>query len=162
MGRRLAVCAIALYAGLLVIVTTSRAALVVFTSASHEHERKIGYGQIRFDGAGPERWAQRWRVQHRQVLALRRALAQRLDRVIWLVDAFQCIHSYEGAWSSNTGNGYWGGLQFGSREWQRFGGQFATRADLASPSQQIAAGISYYAVSGFAPWPNTARMCGLR
>src|SRR5439155_1969022 len=29
----------------------------------------------------------------------------------FLRDAFLCIHRYEGGWSSNTGNGYYGGLQ---------------------------------------------------
>lgn len=79
----------------------------------------------------------------------------------WLVSAFMCIHHYEGAWNSNTGNGYYGGLQFGWSEWQRFGGRYASRADLATPAQQIAAGIAYYNVSGFSPWPNTAAACGL-
>ena len=79
----------------------------------------------------------------------------------WLVSAFLCIHSHEGAWNANTGNGYYGGLQFGWSEWQTYGGRYASRADLASPGQQIAAAISYYHDAGFAPWPNTARMCGL-
>jgi hypothetical protein len=40
------------------------------------HTRVVGHGQIRFDGAGPERWAQRWRAQHRLVTALRHRLRQ--------------------------------------------------------------------------------------
>jgi hypothetical protein len=124
------------------------------------HTRTIVHGrQVKFDGAGPEKWAQRWRAQHRLVVRLRAALASRLDRLIWLVDAFQCIHSHEGSWTANTGNGFYGGLQFGASESYRFVGM---RADLASPSQQIAGAISYYMLAGFAPWPNTARMCGLR
>jgi hypothetical protein len=31
----------------------------------------------------------------------------------WLWGAFMCIHRYEGAWDAATGNGYYGGLQFG-------------------------------------------------
>lgn len=87
--------------------------------------------------------------------------AQRPASPSWLVAAFECIHSHEGAWNANTGNSYYGGLQFGWSEWQRFGGRYAARADLATPAQQIAAGIAYYEVSGFSPWPNTARACGL-
>lgn len=79
----------------------------------------------------------------------------------WLVGAFLCIHSYEGPWDANTGNGYEGGLQFGHSEWQTYGGRYAAHAYDASPAQQIAAGIAYHAVSGFSPWPNTARACGL-
>src|SRR5207253_1835634 len=37
---------------------------------------------------------------------------------------WRCIHSYEAAWN-DTGNPYWGGLQFGSGEWRRYGGRFA-------------------------------------
>lgn len=78
-----------------------------------------------------------------------------------LYAAFMCIHGYEGAWDANTGNGFYGGLQFGWNEWQTYGGKYASRADLASPADQIRAGIAYHAVSGFSPWPNTARYCGL-
>lgn len=132
-------------------------------NATHsEHaERVIGYGQVRFRGAGPELWAQRFRRERRAVNTLRARLAARLDRIVYLVQAFECIHTHEGAWNDNTGNGYYGGLQFGAHEWSLYGGGYAPRADLASPSQQIAAGITYQALSGFYPWPATARMCGL-
>jgi hypothetical protein len=79
----------------------------------------------------------------------------------WLTRAFLCIHRYEGAWNANTGNGYYGGLQFGWSEWRRYGGRYAPRADLAAPWQQIAAAVAYWRVAGFAPWPNTAHICGL-
>jgi hypothetical protein len=127
-----------------------------------EHRRVVGYGQTRFDGAGPERWAMRFRRERRAAAHLRMLLAGRLDRLVFLVQAFECVHGREGSWSAHTGNGYYGGLQFGAPEWRRFGGGFASRADLASPAQQIAAGIAYHAVAGFEPWPNTARACGLR
>ena len=43
-----------------------------------------------------------------------------------------------GNWHINTGNGYYGGLQFSQGTWDAYGGQqFAPRADLASESQQI-------------------------
>jgi len=126
------------------------------------HRRDIGRGQIRFDGHGPEWWAARYRRERAKTHRLVRLMAARLDRVVWIVNAFQCIHSYEGSWSANTGNGYYGGLQFGYGEWRRFGGQFAPRADMASPAEQIAAGIAYHSVAGFGPWPLTARRCGLR
>lgn len=128
------------------------------------HQRSLDSDgqQVRFDGAGPERWAYRYRLVRRANVRLRALLADRLDRIVYLVDSFRCIHGGEGSWSANTGNGYYGGLQFGAREWARFGGAFAPRADLATPSQQLAAGIAYYMTgAGFRPWPNTARACGL-
>jgi len=44
-----------------------------------------------------------------------------------------------GNWSINTGNGYYGGLQFTQQTWAGAGGlAYAPRADLATPQQQIA------------------------
>ncbi|MFC4493399.1 transglycosylase family protein [Streptomyces ovatisporus] len=44
-----------------------------------------------------------------------------------------------GDWQANTGNGYYGGLQFSASSWQAAGGtQYAPRADQASKEQQIA------------------------
>ena len=43
-----------------------------------------------------------------------------------------------GNWSINTGNGYYGGLQFSPTTWTSFGGgKYAPRADLATREQQI-------------------------
>jgi hypothetical protein len=156
MTRRTATLIACVYAAVLTFATVLTASAKGVTPS-----RIIGHGQIKFNGAGPELWAARWRRQRRLTIALRRELAARVDRVVWLVSAFQCVHSYEGAWTANTGNGYRGGLQFGAAEWKRYGGQFAPRADLATPAEQITAGIAYHAVAGFHPWPLTARRCGL-
>lgn len=44
-----------------------------------------------------------------------------------------------GNWSINTGNGYYGGLQFSQSTWKGAGGlAYAPRADLATREQQIA------------------------
>jgi hypothetical protein len=44
-----------------------------------------------------------------------------------------------GNWAANTGNGYYGGLQFTKETWlSAGGGQYAPRADLATREQQIA------------------------
>lgn len=43
-----------------------------------------------------------------------------------------------GNWKINTGNGYYGGLQFTNSTWAAYGGTaFASRADLATKEQQI-------------------------
>jgi resuscitation-promoting factor RpfB len=58
-----------------------------------------------------------------------------------------------GNWAINTGNGYYGGLQFDSQTWMgNGGGAFAPRADLASRTQQIAIANKVYAARGLAPW----------
>lgn len=58
-----------------------------------------------------------------------------------------------GNWSINTGNGYYGGLQFAQASWLAMGGDdFAPRADLASRAQQITVANRYYAIAGLSPW----------
>jgi len=56
-------------------------------------------------------------------------------------------------WSINTGNGYYGGLQFDSGTWlSNGGGQYAPRADLATREQQIAIAENTAASRGTSPW----------
>lgn len=56
-------------------------------------------------------------------------------------------------WSTNTGNGYYGGLQFDIGTWlSNGGGAYAPRADLASQAQQIAVAETVYASRGLQPW----------
>ena len=63
----------------------------------------------------------------------------------------QCESS--GNWSINTGNGYYGGLQFSQSTWDAFGGQsYAARADLASKDQQIAVAEKTLAGQGWGAW----------
>jgi resuscitation-promoting factor RpfB len=58
-----------------------------------------------------------------------------------------------GNWHINTGNGYYGGLQFAQSTWLANGGaDFAARADLVSREQQITVANRLYAKSGLAPW----------
>jgi nucleoid-associated protein YgaU len=59
-----------------------------------------------------------------------------------------------GNWSINTGNGFYGGLQFTASTWRAFGGAaYASRADLASRSEQIAVAQRVLAVQGWKAWP---------
>ena len=58
-----------------------------------------------------------------------------------------------GNWHINTGNGYYGGLQFATASWlANGGGDFASRADLASRAEQITVANRYYAKAGLGPW----------
>jgi len=66
-------------------------------------------------------------------------------------------------WAANTGNGYYGGLQFDRGTWLRHGGGgYAPRADLASRAQQIAVAVTTQAVQGWGAWPFCSRRLGLR
>jgi hypothetical protein len=67
-----------------------------------------------------------------------------------------------GDWAINTGNGYYGGLQFSSSTWLAYGGgDFADRADLASRDEQIAVAERVRADGGFGSWPSCASSLGL-
>ncbi|MFE9700506.1 transglycosylase family protein [Streptomyces sp. NPDC006270] len=58
-----------------------------------------------------------------------------------------------GNWSINTGNGYYGGLQFSQSSWAAAGGtQYASRADLASKDQQIATAEKLLDMQGPGAW----------
>ncbi|MEU4481283.1 transglycosylase family protein [Micromonospora sp. NPDC023966] len=62
-----------------------------------------------------------------------------------------------GNWHINTGNGYYGGLQFSRSTWNGYGGQkYASRADLASRSEQIAIAEKVLDGQGIGAWP----VCG--
>ncbi|MGW0468378.1 transglycosylase family protein [Streptomyces sp. NPDC003027] len=63
-----------------------------------------------------------------------------------------------GNWSINTGNGYYGGLQFSASTWAAYGGTaYASTADQASKSQQIAVAEKVLAGQGKGAWPS----CGV-
>src|SRR6476661_1430930 len=63
----------------------------------------------------------------------------------------QCESS--GNWAINTGNGYYGGLQFSQSTWNAYGGQqYASRADQATREQQIAVAEKTLAGQGWGAW----------
>ncbi|MGW0601373.1 transglycosylase family protein [Streptomyces sp. NPDC002776] len=60
-----------------------------------------------------------------------------------------------GNWSINTGNGYYGGLQFSASTWAAYGGtQYASTADQASKAQQIEIAEKVLAGQGKGAWPH--------
>lgn len=67
-----------------------------------------------------------------------------------------------GNWAINTGNGYYGGLQFSLGTWAGYGGTaYAARPDLASRLQQISVAERLRAARGYAPWPACGHKLGL-
>ncbi|MFR9674675.1 peptidoglycan DD-metalloendopeptidase family protein [Streptomyces sp. TR06-5] len=68
-----------------------------------------------------------------------------------------------GDWSINTGNGFFGGLQFTQSSWEAAGGTaYAPRADLATKDQQIAAAEKLLAQQGPGAWPVCGPQAGLQ
>jgi hypothetical protein len=68
-----------------------------------------------------------------------------------------------GRWHINTGNGYYGGLQFSSSTWRAFGGRkFASNAHRASRAEQIRIAEKVRRVQGWGAWPACTSKLGLR
>ena len=62
-----------------------------------------------------------------------------------------------GNWSINTGNGFYGGLQFTKGTWRAYGGtKYASTANKASRSEQIAIAEKVLRGQGIGAWP----VCG--
>ncbi|WP_329539465.1 transglycosylase family protein [Streptomyces sp. NBC_01358] len=65
-------------------------------------------------------------------------------------------------WDINTGNGYFGGLQFTRSTWAAYGGtEYAPRADLATRDQQIAIAEKVLEGQGPGAWPVCSGKAGL-
>ncbi|MFF0746220.1 transglycosylase family protein [Streptomyces sp. NPDC004111] len=80
------------------------------------------------------------------------------DRGVW--DRIASCES-GGNWHINTGNGYYGGLQFSAGTWRAYGGgKYARTADRASKSQQIAVATKVQRAQGWGAWPHCSRRAG--
>jgi cell wall-associated NlpC family hydrolase len=67
-----------------------------------------------------------------------------------------------GNWSINTGNGYYGGLQFSASTWRAYGGTaYASRADQATKAQQIRVAEKVLKGQGPGAWPTCSVRAGL-
>jgi hypothetical protein len=67
-----------------------------------------------------------------------------------------------GNWSINTGNGYYGGLQFSLATWQGYdGAEFAEYPHEATREEQIVVAERLRAARGYAPWPACRAKLGL-
>ena len=101
----------------------------------------------------------------RRKAAVRKRQAYRLPRL----RSWVCIYRHERhdsqGWATNTGNGYYGGLQMDLSFQRRYGFDMLRRkgtADRWLPIEQIwVAERAYRSGRGFSPWPRTARFCGL-
>jgi hypothetical protein len=68
-----------------------------------------------------------------------------------------------GNWRANTGNGYYGGLQFSRSAWNAFGGRaYAGTANYASRLEQIAIAEKVLRAQGWNAWPTCSVKAGVR
>ncbi|MFZ0831727.1 MAG: transglycosylase family protein [Mycobacterium sp.] len=68
-----------------------------------------------------------------------------------------------GNWAINTGNGFYGGVQFDQNTWERSGGlRYAERADLATREEQIAIATVTQQRQGWGAWPVCSGRIGAR
>ncbi|MFG2994417.1 transglycosylase family protein [Streptomyces sp. NPDC048257] len=77
---------------------------------------------------------------------------------------WDCVADCEsgGRWAVNTGNGFYGGLQFWQPTWEEYGGPaFAKRADLATRGQQIRVAQDVLGTQGWNAWPVCSKRYGL-
>ncbi|MGW0581075.1 transglycosylase family protein [Streptomyces sp. NPDC002920] len=66
-----------------------------------------------------------------------------------------------GNWHINTGNGYYGGLQFSASTWRAYGGSaYAATADGASREAQIAVATKVQKSQGWGAWPTCSARAG--
>jgi hypothetical protein len=141
-------------------------AVVAALASSTPTRRQLGYGQVKFNGAGPERWAQRWRREHRRLLAVRaelrrqrRALLEHVVRqprmaitLMFGPYAGQALAVADcetgGTYSTGARNGQHAGLfQMGAGERHLYG-------HGSTPLAQARAAYVYFVVTGrdWSPW----------
>jgi hypothetical protein len=66
-----------------------------------------------------------------------------------------------GNWSINTGNGYYGGLQFSRSTWKAYGGgKYASTANKASRAEQIRIAEKVLDGQGIGAWPVCGKKAG--
>jgi LysM repeat protein len=66
-----------------------------------------------------------------------------------------------GNWHINTGNGFYGGLQFSAGTWRAYGGTaYASTADKASKAAQIAVASKVQNAQGWGAWPTCSARAG--
>ena len=83
-----------------------------------------------------------------------------LNGATW--DALSACES-GGNWAINTGNGFYGGVQFNQSTWERHGGlRYAPRPDLATREEQIAIAEVTRARQGWGAWPVCSARAGVR
>lgn len=83
-------------------------------------------------------------------------------------DALAACES-SGRWHINTGNGYYGGLQFSDSTWDAYGGEqftayahHATRREQIIVAERVLNGWNGIGAQGWGAWPSCSRQIGVR
>jgi hypothetical protein len=101
--------------------------------------------------------------QYKRILVLNKRIrvyrgsATPLENVIvkWVLLA-ECESGND--WKINSGNGYYGGVQFSKETWRSYGGMlFGRQANFASPIQQVAIAERVLADQGRGAWPGCTK-----
>lgn len=122
----------------------------------------------------------KWKLKLKKLMEVRRDATSKLKKLKTPrlptpphLTALVCIHNLEGGWPSNTGNGYYGGLQMNLGFQRTYAEKLHIRmhypnllitkgtADNWTPKEQLWVAEMAILSRGFYPWPNTARYCGL-
>ena len=90
-------------------------------------------------------------------LSMTGASVAHADDSVW-DDVAQCESG--GNWSINTGNGFYGGVQFSASTWRAMGGSGLPHQ--ASRETQIAVAKKLQARAGWGQWPGCSSKLGLR
>jgi hypothetical protein len=145
----------------------SRKGIVFYRNATWEWQFRLDKGHTPTDraevyakGCAYLRWvAQLWKERSAEHYAA---------FTVWFKRTYQkweCIHSGEGAWNSDTGNGYYGGLQMDTTFQRRYGLKYMKMWGTANNwpvwAQLKTAERAYHSGRDFYPWPTTSRSCGL-
>ncbi|MFJ4872737.1 transglycosylase family protein [Streptomyces sp. NPDC088757] len=106
------------------------------------------------------------RAQAREAAAAPRTAAASVPAYACAEDQWPwgCVAECEsgGRWHVNTGNGFYGGLQFWQPTWVEHGGlTHARRADLATRAQQIEVAEEVLRTQGWGAWPVCSKRYGL-
>ncbi|MCP9486740.1 MAG: transglycosylase family protein [Gaiellaceae bacterium MAG52_C11] len=123
---------------------------------------RTSYSERKIDSGTYRAWVRD--LWHKRALAAERRAASPPHRSQWL-----CIHRHERhplqGWATQTGNGYYGGLQMDISFQRTYGSEILRRKGTANNwsalEQMWVAERAHRSGRGFQPWPNTARSCGL-
>lgn len=106
--------------------------------------------------------------QKRENTILRKKIEWQLERRVGNRSHWLCIHRGErgaAGWATNTGNGYFGGLQMDWSFMRTYGPELLRSKGTADrwtmEEQMMVAERARASGRGYYPWPNTARRCGL-
>lgn len=158
---------------------SSKTAVIFYRSATWKWQDSLNVS--RTNTSYSERWSKScvytawvaglWQTRsYRLRLRFNTEMVRRRSYYVSLSNKWDCIHRNEGAWNSNTGNGYYGGLQMDLAFQRTYGSEFLARYGTANNwpigvqllvAERAYDGYNGESARGFDPWPNTARACGL-